>query len=172
MLLFALQNEADVGKVLPQLWRYRVDGAIAAASLSAPKLLQFERHQVLVVLYTCVAKNDAIPSVFCDSVGGERLLIDHLMAAGHRGFTILSGPRDSYVGNQRVEDALVRLAHHDVSADVLLGRFDHESGAEGLRQVMLKKLRPEALICANDLMAIGAMHAARDEFGLTIPDDP
>lgn len=36
----------------------------------------------------------------------------------------------------------------------------------------VEKLRPEALICANDLMAIGAMDAARDEFGLTIPDDP
>jgi len=171
VLLFALQNEADVGKVLPQLWRYRVDGAIAAASLSAQQLLQFERHQVPVVLYNRVAENDAVPSVFCDSVGGERLLIDHLVASGHRSFTILSGPQDSYVGNQRVRGALARLAHHDLTADVLPGRFDHESGAEGLRQAMAKKARPEALICANDLMAIGAMDAARDEFGLTIPDD-
>lgn len=171
VLLFALQNEADAGKVLPQLWRYRVDGAIAAARLSPQQLLQFERHQVPVVLYNRVAENDAVPSVFCDSVGGERLLIDHLVAAGHRSFTILSGPEDSYVGNQRVEGALARLAHHGLRADVLAGRFDHESGAQGLREAMSKKHRPDALICANDLMAIGAMDAARDEFGLSIPAD-
>ena len=75
------------------------------------------------------------------------------------------------VGNQRVEGALARLAHHGMSADVLPGRFDHESGAEGLREAIAKKQRPDALICANDVMAIGAIDAARHEFGLAIPDD-
>jgi DNA-binding LacI/PurR family transcriptional regulator len=171
VLLFALQSEGDAGKVLSQVWRYRVDGAIAAARLSAEQLAQFERHRVPVVLYNRFAENDAVPSVVCDSIGGERLLVDHLVAAGHRHFTILSGPEDSYVGNQRVEGALTRLAQHGMTADVLVGRFDHESGAEGLREAMAKKQRPDALICANDLMAIGAMDAARDEFGLSIPKD-
>ena len=36
---------------------------------------------------------------------------------------------------------------------------------------MAMKKRPDALICANDLMAIGAIDTARDEFGLSIPDD-
>lgn len=171
VLLFALQNEADVDKVLPQIWRYRVDGAIAAARLSAAQLSQFQKHQVPVVLYNRSAENDAVPSVFCDSIGGERLLVDRLVAAGHRRFKILSGPQDSYVGNQRVEGALARLAHHGLAADVYVGHFDHESGAQGLRAAMAKKQRPDALICANDLMAIGAMDAARNEFGLSIPDD-
>ena len=171
VLLFALQNEADAGSVLSQLWRYRVDGAIAAARLSVAQLEQFERHHVPVVLYNRLAENDAVPSVFCDSAGGERILVDHLVAAGHRRFTILSGPQDSYVGNQRVEGAVVRLAHHGLGANILPGRFDHESGAEGLREAMSEKPRPDALICANDLMAIGAIDAARDEFGLTVPDD-
>jgi DNA-binding LacI/PurR family transcriptional regulator len=171
VLLFALPNEADVDKVLPQIWRYRVDGAIAAARLSTQQLAQFARHHVPVVLYNRWAENDSVPSVFCDSLGGERLLVDLLVTSGHRHFMILSGPEDSYVGNQRVEGALARLAHHGLSADVLVGRFDHESGAEGLREAMAKGSRPDALICANDLMAIGAMDAARDEFGLSVPGD-
>lgn len=171
VLLFALQNEADAGQVLSQIWRYRVDGAIAAARLTAEQLAQFKRHRVPVVLYNRHAENDAVPSVFCDSIGGERLLVDHLVAAGHKRFAILSGPEDSYVGNQRIEGALTRLAHHGIDAEVLSGRFDHESGANGLREVMAMKQRPDALICANDLMAIGAMDAARDEFGLSIPRD-
>ena len=171
VLLFALQNEGDAGEVLSQIWRYRVDGAIAAARLTPEHLAQFERHRVPVVLYNRHAENDAVPSVFCDSVGGERLLVDRLVEVGHKRFAILSGPHDSYVGNQRVEGALSRLAHHGLEAEVLPGRFDHESGADGLRAVMAMKQRPDALICANDLMAIGAIDAARDEFGLSIPDD-
>lgn len=171
VLLFALQNEGDAGKVLSQLWRYRVDGAIAAARLSAEQIAQFDRHQVPVVLYNREAENDSVPSVFCDSAGGERVLVDRLVSGGHKRFTILSGPKDSDVGNQRVNGALGRLAHHGLDADVLQGHFDHESGAEGLREIMAKKQRPDALICANDLMAIGAIDAARDEFNLSIPQD-
>ena len=171
VLLFALQSEGDAGKILPQIWRYRVDGAIAAAKLSPEHLSQFERHRVPVVLYNRSADNDAVPSVFCDSVGGERLLVDRLVAAGHKRFAILSGPEDSYVSNQRVGGALARLAQHGLQADVLPGRFDHESGAEAVRIVMTMKRRPDALICANDLMGIGAIDAARDEFDLTIPDE-
>jgi DNA-binding LacI/PurR family transcriptional regulator len=171
VLLFALQNESDVGKVLPQIWRYRVDGTIAAAHLSPEHLAQFARHRVPVVLYNRSAENDAVPSVFCDSVGGERLLVDRLVEAGHRRFVILSGPEDSYVSNQRVEGAQMRLAHHELSATVFPGRFDHESGAAGLRRALSMKKRPDVLICANDLMAIGALDAARDEFGLAVPGD-
>jgi DNA-binding LacI/PurR family transcriptional regulator len=124
-----------------------------------------------VVLYNRDAENDAVPAVYCDSIGGERLLVDRLVEAGHKRFVILSGPEDSYVGNQRVEGAVSRLAHHGMTAEVLAGRFDHESGAEGLRAAMAMKKRPDALICANDLMAIGAIDAARDEFSLEIPGD-
>ena len=171
VLLFSLQNEGDVGKMLSQVWRYRVDGAIAAAHLSADHLAQFTRHRVPVVLYNRWAENDAVPSVFCDSIGGERLLVDRLVAAGHRHFAIVAGPADSYVSGQRVDGAMTRLAHHGLTATIIPGRFDHESGAEGLRQAMAMKQRPDALICANDLMAIGAIDAARDRVGLR-PERP
>jgi DNA-binding LacI/PurR family transcriptional regulator len=171
VLLFALQNEGDVGKLLPQIWRYRVDGAIVAARLLPDELAQFARHRVPVVLYNRFAENDAVPSVVCDSVGGERLLVDRLVAAGHRRFAILSGPGDSYVGNQRVEGALARLAHHGLAAPVYPGRFDHASGTEGLRRAMGASVQPDALICANDLMAIGAIDAAREEFKLAVPGE-
>jgi DNA-binding LacI/PurR family transcriptional regulator len=171
VLLFTLKNERDAGKILPQIWRYRVDGAIAAAKLSPEHLAQFERHQVPVVLYNRSADNDSVPSVFCDSAGGERLLVDRLIEAGHTRFAILSGPEDSDVGNQRVQGALTRLEHHGMQAQVLPGRFDHDSGAEAMRAIMAMDPRPDALICANDLMAIGAVDAARDEFELTIPND-
>jgi DNA-binding LacI/PurR family transcriptional regulator len=169
VLLFALQKERDAGDMLSQIWRYRVDGAISAARLTPEHLSQFERHRVPVVLYNRYSENDTVPAVFCDSIGGERLLVDRLVQAGHKRFVVLAGPEDSYVGNQRVEGALVRLAHHGLTAVVLPGRFDHESGAEGLRTAMAMKESPDALICANDLMAIGAIDAARAEFGLSVP---
>ena len=170
VLLFALQSESDVDAALDQVWRYRVDGAISAARLSAAQLRAFERHRVPVVLYNRYAEGEPVASVCCDSIGGERMLVDRLVAAGHRRFGIIAGPGDSFVGNQRVEGAVARLAHHGIEPRVVAGGFDHASGAAGLAALIAQE-RPEAVICANDLMALGAIDAARDEFGLSLPEE-
>ena len=86
VLLFALQAESDVDAMLDQVWRYRVDGAIVAARLSAEQLRDFARRRVPVVLYNRFGEGEAVPSVCCDSVGGERQLVDRLVAAGHSRF--------------------------------------------------------------------------------------
>ncbi len=171
VLLFALQSESDVDAALDQVWRYRVDGVISAARLSAAQLRAFERHKVPVVLYNRFAEGEPVPSVCCDSIGGERLLVDRLVAAGHLSFGIIAGPHDSFVGNQRVEGAVTRLREHGLDARIVQGAFDHDSGAAGLRALVDTGERPDAIICANDLMAIGAIDAARHELGLSLPDD-
>lgn len=171
VLLFALQSESDVDAALDQVWRYRVDGAISAARLSVAQLRSFERHRVPVVLYNRFAEGEPVPSVCCDSIGGERLLVDRLVRTGHRTFGIIAGPPDNFVGNKRVEGARARLAEHGLAATIVEGLFDHDSGAAGLRALMASDTRPDAVICANDLMAIGAIDAARHEFGLSLPDD-
>lgn len=171
VLLFALESESDVDAALDQVWRYRVDGALAAARLSASQLRAFYRHGVPVVLYNRFAEGEPVPSVCCDSIGGERTLVDRLVDAGHREFGIVAGPADSFVGNQRVEGARLRLAERGLEARIVKGGFDHDSGSAALRELMTGSVKPDAVICAIDLMAIGAIDAARHEFGLSVPAD-
>jgi DNA-binding LacI/PurR family transcriptional regulator len=161
VLLFALETESEVDATLDQVWRYRVDGAIAAARLSPGQLREFARHRVPVVLYNRFGEGEPVPSVCCDSVGGERQLVERLVGAGHNVFGIIAGPDDSYVSQERVRGAQQRL--HE------LGR---ESGDVGLRQLMMMTGRKlDALICANDLMAIGAIDCARTQLGVRVPED-
>ena len=172
VLLFALQAESDVDAILDQVWRYRVDGAIVAARLSAAQLRAFTRHRVPVVLYNRVGEGEPVASVCCDSVHGERHLVDRLVSAGHQTFGIIAGPSDSFVSQERVRGAMDRLRDHGREAVLVEGAFDYDSGAQGLRELLARtggKL--DALICANDLMAIGAIDAARSELGLHVPDD-
>ena len=169
VLLFALQAESDVGKALDQVWRYRVDGAIVAAKLSPVQLRAFKAHGVPIVLYNRFGEGEAVPSVCCDSVGGERLLVERLIASGHRRFAIVSGPADSFVSQERVEGALAALERHGIAPTIVAGQFDHESGAKAARLLFTGADQPDAIICANDLMAIGAMDAARHELGFNVP---
>ncbi len=172
VLLFTLQAESDVDAALDQVWRYRVDGAIVAARLSPAQLHDFARHHVPVVLYNRLGDGEPVASVCCDSLGGERQLVDRLVGAGHKRFGIITGPDDSYVSQERVRGAQVRLGHHGHHALVVNGAFDYVSGANGLKALMAQTDgNLDALICANDLMAIGAVDCARNIFGLSLPAD-
>ncbi len=51
------------------------------------------------------------------------------------------------------------------------GGYRYEGGYKACCELMAASPRPDAIFCANDLMAIGAMEAIRTEFGLRIPDD-
>ena len=172
VLLFALQAESDVDAMLDQVWRYRVDGAIIAARLAPAQLRQFAKRGVPVVLYNRFGEGEAVSSVRCDSIGGEGLLVERLVAAGHKVFGVISGPADSYVSQERVQGALQRLNELGHDAIVVDGAFDYDSGGQGLRELLERtERRLDALICANDLMAIGAIDCARSEFGLAVPGD-
>ena len=173
VLLFALQSEDEVDAALDQVWRYRVDGAIVAARLHPAQLRAFQRHRVPVVLYNRLSDGpDPVPSVACDSPGGERMLVDRLLAAGHRRFGLISGPEDNTVGRARVEAARARLQAAGLEPAVTGGAFDHASGEQGFRRLMtMSGDALDAVICANDLMAIGAIDAARTVYDLDVPGD-
>lgn len=172
VLLFSLAAESDVEEVLGQVWRYRVDGAIVAARLSAEQLVAFSNRGVPLVLYNRVGEGVPVASVCCDSDLGERALVDGLVQAGHTCFGIIGGPADSYVGEERANAAINRLAHHGIKAEFVRGQFDYESGGAGLKTLMeLTQGKLDALICVNDLMAIGAVDTARNIIGKKVPSE-
>ncbi len=172
VLLFSLAAESDVDDVLDQVWRYRVDGAIVAARLDPSQLAAFADRGVPVVLYNRIAEGLPAASVCCDSISGEHALVEGLVEAGHQLFGIIAGPADSYVGEERVQAAQMRLHQLGREALIVRGNYDYESGGSGLRDLMQMTSRKlDALICANDLMAIGAIDCARINFEFDVPQD-
>jgi DNA-binding LacI/PurR family transcriptional regulator len=172
VLLFSLAAESDVNEVLDQVWRYRVDGAIVAARLDSSQLAAFADRGVPVVLYNRVGEGIPVASVCCDSINGEAALVDGLVEAGHRIFGIIAGPADSYVGEERAEAARRRLLQLGRDCLIVRGNFDYVSGDVALKELMrITDRKMDALICANDLMAIGAIDSARINFGIEVPHD-
>jgi DNA-binding LacI/PurR family transcriptional regulator len=172
VLLFSLAAESDVDEVLDQVWRYRVDGAIVAARLHPDQLAAFADRGVPVVLYNRIGEGVPVSSVCCDSVSGEHALVEALAEAGHSVFGIIAGPCDSYVGEERVDAARSRLQQLGHNCTIVRGTFDYTSGDAGLKALMrITEGKLDALICANDLMAIGAIDSARINFNLEVPGD-
>ncbi|MFN3370824.1 MAG: LacI family DNA-binding transcriptional regulator [Sphingomonadaceae bacterium] len=171
VLLFTLSTESEIDAVLDQVWRYRVDGAIVAARLSPGQEAAFAREGVPLVLYNRPGHGAFASSVVCEFAAGERMLVDGLIAAGRRRFGLIAGPADSAVGEARVAGAIACLAAAGLEPlGVERGDFSHASGMAATRR-LLAAHRLDALIAANDVMALGALDTLRHEAGLAIPGD-
>ena len=82
VLLFTLDYESDVSRVLDQVWQYQVDGVIAAAHLEQGQIEQFAERQIPLVFYNRSYQDVPVSSVCCDQVEGERMLVTCWSAAG------------------------------------------------------------------------------------------
>eukprot|EP01133_Synstelium_polycarpum_P022576 gene22576-27084_t len=148
LLLFTLEREADVGKVLSDVWQYQVDGAIVAAALSDEQMAEFGKRAVPLVLFNRSPREHAVHA-----------------------FAIIDGPGDSAVAQERKAGVLDRLLVLGLPAPIVVsGNYDYASGGLGLRKVIDRLGRvPDAVICGNDIMAIGCLDTARHQMGIQVP---
>jgi DNA-binding LacI/PurR family transcriptional regulator len=124
-----------------------------------------------LVLYNRVSYSEPAAAVCCDSGTGVRLLVDKLLAAGHQSFGIIAGPEDSYVSEERLRAAQERLKASGIAeVPMARGDYSYESGGLAFRALMAERETYDAIICVNDLMAIGVMDMARDQYGLKVPE--
>ena len=173
VLLFTLEHESDIDELLDQIFQYQVDGVVEAARLSGDQIDLMDQRGIPFVFYNRSLKDRRVNAVCCDQTEGERWLVNCLVEAGHKSFGLISGPEDSAVSVERTQGALERLKELNIkSVTTVPGDYSYESGANGLLelQTILGEL-PDAVLCANDIMAIGCMDAARYKLGVKVPED-
>lgn len=171
LLLFAMSSDCSVADLLADIWQHQVDGAVIAAPLEEHEVAEFERRQLPVVLFNRSVRDRQVNAIVCDQVGAARIMVARLAAAGHRRFAMIDGPDGSSAAVARRRGVTERLAELGLAAPFTVsGEHDYASGARGLREIMARMPQPpDAIICSNDIMAMGCLDTARLEFGLQVP---
>ena len=145
----------------------RADDALVAEIRQAP---------VPVVVIGRALDGDS-DSVSTDSAGGIAQAVDHLVSSGRRRLGFLNGPLDTTPGQarQRGFDAATgadAFPGERVAVEVA-DDFTVAAGLRAARALLAPATdgsRLDAVVAANDLLAIGAVRAAR-EAGLNVPGD-
>lgn len=171
VLLFCLTRESDIDGVLHEVWQHQVDGAVVGARLSAAQAAEFERRRIPFVLFNRSMAEGVASTVLCDQRGAARALVSRLAAAGHKRFAMIGGALDSSIAHERRRGVCVRLAELGLEQPLIVdGAADYAGGARALRDIIERLGRaPDALICANDLAALGCLDSARLDFKLDVP---
>ncbi|MGH2389057.1 MAG: LacI family DNA-binding transcriptional regulator [Chloroflexota bacterium] len=97
-------------------------------------------------------------------------LVDHLSRLGHRRLAFLGPSPDA---DERAEAFTQALVGHDPPRDPALlfqAEWSADAGYRATKSLLTAGHGPDALVCACDTIAIGAMRAAK-EFGLRLPQE-
>jgi len=127
--------------------------------------------QIPCVLIDLPADCERVGSVSIDNYAAARTVMQYLIGKGHRRIGYLSGVDEASVSTQRFQGYLSVLAENgmEVQTDYILhGNFSEDDAYAALSAFLPAHPELNAIFCASDLMAIGAIRAAH-EHGLQIP---
>jgi LacI family transcriptional regulator len=147
----------------------RVDGVILSTTGADQVRLLQERH-IPVVLVDRVIPGIQADSVVIDVYDGGRKLMQHLYESGYRDITFIGGTPGNSTVEARLAGCLDGAHEAGRSLSVRLGRLDRASGEATLASLCDEGRVPEAIVAANNLVAVGAMVEMRRR-GLRVPED-
>jgi DNA-binding LacI/PurR family transcriptional regulator len=159
------------GDALETLLQLRTDGVILAGTVLPASRILAAASSVPVVLVARASRSSTIDSVTNDDRAGARLAVDHLASLGHHDIAHVDGGQGAGAAARRL-GYLEAMRHHGLAeaAVVAGGAFTEEGGASGIDHLFRKGRRPTAVFVANDLAAVGALHAL-EQLGLGVPED-
>nr|MBQ4319736.1 LacI family DNA-binding transcriptional regulator [Clostridia bacterium] len=112
-------------------------------------------------------------SVYCDYSDAAYRAVEYLIKCGHE--------RIAFIGDSNIQEFYLAsfdgymksLSDHGLSSNVewvTSATQNNDSASEAVRRLMRSDIRPDAVFCAADLIAIYAMKALH-HMGIRVPDD-
>ena len=174
LLLASHEFDAEVeARVTRALVERGVDGLVLLGAMHPPSVLRMlDTQQIPYVLTWALDAGARHPCVGFDNRAAATRVASHLLDLGHREFAMISGIT---AGNERAAERLEGVRQALAARGIALapGRviekpYTLSAGREGLREVLRGTPRPTAVICGNDVLAIGALAECQAQ-GIAVP---
>jgi LacI family transcriptional regulator len=169
-------HEFDTGaelRITRKLIERGVDALVLVGTSHAPGLFELiDGFQIPYVLTWALDQSGKHPCVGFNNRSAALRLTNYLLDLGHRTFAMISGLTSN---NERALERLLGVREALAGRGVTLPPsrlvekpYSLVSGRDGLREVLAGSVRPTAVLCGNDVLAIGAI-AECHAMGIAIP---
>ena len=168
-----LGEGSGIAEVVAMFRRYRADAVVLTSmNVTQPMIAACRSVGLRVLLLNRVDGEGAVASICADVEQGGRLAATHLAQAGHRRVALAQGVPGSWTATARLTGHRAGLdAAGLVPAATLPSGYGYDDGLAGADALVAATVRPTAILCPNDLYAIGLMDRLRKVHGVRIPDD-
>src|ERR1700744_286747 len=147
--------------------------AVMTFGIEEPLLNELVSRNIPMVFVDATPPNENGSTLVIDYHEGIRQGVQHLAALGHRKLGFISGPMPQRSCQLR-KGAFLRATEEIgvTPAKEWLGEGDHtlEGGMRSMEQILKSKELPTAVMCSNDMTAIGALRVLA-KAGVRVPDD-
>lgn len=137
-------------------------------------LTALQRHQIPVVLIDKVTDKIEASKIVCNDYQGAYDATSHLIEVGKKRIAHLTGSLTPLTTRERYRGYCDALTNNALELDNELIRYcdliSGEKGYQEMRKLIDLPNPPDAIFCATDPTAIGAINAIK-ESGLKVPDD-
>jgi len=167
-------SEAEYVELLLQ---QHVSGVVFAGGLYAQADAVHTHYHRLVerkiptVLLNAAVEHLGLPQVSCDDVVAVEQAVSHLASLGHEKIGIVLGPPDHVPSQRKLATFKTCMAKAGLEAapdQIEHGMFSIEGGHAATARLLPRGVT--AVLCSSDLLALGAIRAAR-RHGLSVPED-
>jgi len=167
-------NLATLTNCVRRMLERKVEGvAVLTFGEEEPVLDQLANHDVPMVLAEFRLGEGKVSTILLDYKTGIHAAVNHLADLGHSRIAFLAGPHKLHSAITREND--YRSAMEGAGLPIQhkwVIECDHtaKGGVAGFGQLQGLATRPTAILCSNDMTAIGVLRAAYME-GLHVPQD-
>jgi DNA-binding LacI/PurR family transcriptional regulator len=146
-------------------------GLLVVGSVPRPANLAYVADRFPVVIAAAHADGVRADVVRNDDHLGMRLVVDYLVACGHRAIAHLGGLGGG-TAKERLAGYRAGMQNHGLESGIALADsdFTEDAGYRGTAQLLRRGWSVTAITAVNDLAAVGALSAAADA-GLRVPAD-
>ena len=132
-----------------------------------------EQGYPFVIVDPRLTPDERVPTVSASHLSGAREATEHLLVLGHRRIAAITGPHGWIATEERLRGYRGALGEAGITPDPALqidSNFRDNGGRAATQQLLALPDPPTAIFAFNDMMAIGALQAAR-QCGLRVPED-
>ena len=167
-------DPAVLTRCVRRMLERKVEGvAVLTFGEEEPVLDQLMYHDVPLVLAEFRLDDPKASTILLDYTTGIHAAVNHLAELGHAKIAFLAGPHKLHSAITRAND--FRTAMEKAGLPIQkkwVIECDHtlKGGVAGFGKLQALTARPTAILCSNDMTAIGVLRAAYME-GLRVPQD-
>jgi LacI family transcriptional regulator len=127
-----------------------------------------------IVLISTLIENKNITSVLTNNFDGAKTAVNYLIKKGHKKIAFIGGGGNKYTDTERLNGYKTALKNNNRKVDetyIINNRgYTRENGYKSMKELFKNKTAPDAIFAHNDLIALGAIQAIKEE-KLLIPQD-
>lgn len=173
MVLNAAGQPENVADALRQTLNYRAEATVVISGSPPSSLIEtcIDNGQRVIL----INRDDPIEgpeSIMVENTAAAHEALQMLRRAGCARLAVVSSTAGTPSIRAREEAFVSAAAEAGIAVQVSReGPTGYASGLESARRLLAGSRRPDGVFCVTDLMALGLMDGARQEFRLSIPED-